>query len=218
MPATKNSGHFLCWSDFYFVPLWSKFQEKQKHMKKQIVLIAMAGLAVMSGCKEKKQTQDIIAPRVEAVKPSGPVRMQPYSDTRDVQWLGKEYKVEVSRVANDSLPLVKDETGQKFVDNSITVVVRRADGSVAISKKFTKADFESYVDPGYRKAGILEGLVFDKVDDTQLEFAASVSLPQTDEYIPLEVKIDNFGHVKIERDSDMDTSGTGEHDDDDEDV
>ena len=78
-------------------------------MKKQIVLIAMAGLAVMSGCKEKKQTQDIIAPRVEAVKPSGPVRMQPYSDTRDVQWLGKEYKVEVSRVANDSLPLVKDE-------------------------------------------------------------------------------------------------------------
>jgi hypothetical protein len=62
--------------------------------------------------------------------------------------------------------------------------------------------------------GILEGLVFDEVDDLQLEFAASVSLPQTDEYIPLEVKIDNMGNVKIERDSQMDTNGGGADDED----
>lgn len=179
-------------------------------MNRKLTLTLLAGLMLVAGCKEKKQTQDIIAPpKMEAAKPSGPVRMQPYSKTWSVQWLDKEYKVEINRTPNDSLPIVVDEAGYQFVDNSITLEVRRADGSVAISKTFTKANFDAYIDNNYRKAGILEGLVFDEVDGRCLEFAASVSLPQTDEYIPLEVKIDNFGNVKIERDSDMDTNGNG---------
>jgi hypothetical protein len=144
--------------------------------------------------------------------------MQPYNDTRNINWLGKTYRVEVSRTANDSLPMVKDETGQTFVDNRISVTVRRADGSVAISKTFTKASFDAYIDAHFRQDGILEGLVFDKADGERLEFAASVCLPQTDEYIPLKVTIDNFGNVSIEKDSEMDTSGTGEHDDDSDEV
>ena len=187
-------------------------------MNKHLTLTLLAVVTLLAGCKEKKQTENIIAPRLEVAKPSAPIRMQPYNDQRDVLWLGKSYKVEISRTASDSLPLVKDETGQQFVDNRITLVVRRTDGSVAISKAFTKATFESYIPANYRKSGILEGLVFDEVDHQNLEFAASVCLPQTDEYIPLEVKIDNFGNVRIELDSDMDTSGNGEHDDDDDDV
>ena len=184
-------------------------------MNKQTTILALAAMLALTGCKEKKQSQDIIAPRVEEVKPSGPVRMQPYNDQREVQWLGKIYKVEISRTPSDSLPKVKDETGQQFVDNRISLVIRRSDGSVAISKTFTKASFDAYIDAHYRKSGILEGLVFDEVDDQNLEFAASVSLPQTDEYIPLEVTIDNFGNVKIERDSQMDTNGADDDDDDD---
>jgi len=182
-------------------------------MNRQLTILALTAVVALTGCKEKKQTQDIIAPRVEVVKPSGPIRMQPYNDQREVQWLGKTYKVEVNRSPNDSLPMVTDETGQKFIDNRISLVVRRADGSVAIQKTFTKAAFESYIDAGYRKAGILEGLVFDEVDDQQLKFAASVCLPQTDEYIPLSVKIDNYGNVRIARDSQMDTNGGDEDED-----
>jgi len=178
-------------------------------MSGKVMMIALTAFTLLAGCKEKKQTQDIIAPPVEVKKPSAPVRMQSYNDQRDVAWLGKDYKVEIARMPSDSLPLVKDETGQRFVDNRITLVVRRADGSVAISKVFTKASFDAYIDPSYRRSGILEGLVFDEVDGQQLAFAASVSLPQTDEYIPLEVKIDNFGKVEIERDSQMDTNGSG---------
>ena len=174
-------------------------------MKQELTLVALAGLCLLAGCKEKKQTQDII----EAPKPQGPISMQSYSDTVAVDWLGKEYKVEVCRAACDSLPMVKDETGQKFVDNRITLRVLRADGSVAISKMFTKTAFTNYITDNFRKSGILEGFVFDKVDGQQLTFAASVCLPQTDEYIPLEVKVDNFGNVKIERDSQMDTNGSG---------
>lgn len=181
-------------------------------MNRQLTILALTAIVALTGCKEKKQTQDIIAPRIEVAKPSGPVRMQPYNVERDVPWLGKTYKVEINRSPNDSLPMVKDETGQKFVDNRITLVVRRADGSVAIQKSFTKATFEGYIDANFRKAGILEGLVFDEVDDQQLKFAASVCLPQTDEYIPLEVKIDNYGNVRIARDSQMDTNGDDEDD------
>jgi hypothetical protein len=190
-------------------------------MNRQLSLLALTGLVLLAGCKEKKQTQDIIAPRMETPKPQGPISMQSYNDSRNVQWLGKEYKVEINRVPKDSLPLVKDETGQQFVDNLITLCVYRADGSVAISKSFTKSTFEPYIDATYRKGGILEGLVFDKVDGQQLEFAASVSLPQTDEYIPLEVKIDNYGNVKVERDSQMDTNGddgTGDNGEEDDEV
>ena len=187
-------------------------------MKKQLTIVAIVGLAVLAGCKEKKQTQDIIAPRVEEAKPAGPIRMQPYNDQREIQWLGKIYKVEISRTPSDSLPKVKDETGQQFVDNRISLVVRRSDGSVAISKSFTKATFDAYIDARYRKEGILEGLVFDEVDEQNLDFAASVCLPQTDEYIPLEVTIDNYGNVKIERDSQMDTNGDNNDSNDDDDI
>ena len=179
-------------------------------MNRILTITLLATLTLVTGCKEKKQTQDIIAPpKMESAQPAGPTRMQPYSQTWTVQWLGKEYQVAISRTPNDSLPIVKDEAGYQFVDNSIMLEVRRADGSVAISKIFTKANFNAYIDNHYRKGGILEGLVFAEVDGQNLEFAASVSLPQTDEYIPLEVKVENFGNVKIERDSEMDTNGDG---------
>lgn len=177
---------------------------------KNTALVALVGLVLLAGCKEKKPAQDIIAPKVETPRPQAPIKMQAYQDSRDVEWLGKHYKVEWQREASDSLPMVKDETGQEFVDNVIMVTVRRQDGTVAINKRFTKRDFNEFIDATYQQHGILEGLVFDEVDGTQLEFAASVSLPQTDEYIPLEVKIDNFGAVKIELDTDMDTTGSGE--------
>jgi len=182
--------------------------------KNYIMLTAVAALTLLAGCKEKKQSVDIIATKVEAPKPTAPKRMQPYNDERDVQWLGKTYSVAISRTPSDSLPMVSDENGQKYVDNVIRLTVRRADGSVAISKTFLKTTFDSYLDDNYRRTGILEGFVFDEVDGSSLEFAASVSMPQSDdEYIPLDVKVDNYGNVTIKRDSQMDTSGTVDDDD-----
>ena len=152
-------------------------------MNKQIVIFTLAAMVSLGACKEKKQTEDIIAPKVEKAQPSGPISMQPYHDTRNVKWLDKDYTIDVQRHPDDSLRKV-------------------------------------FIGAKYRTSGILEGLVFDEVDGNHLEFAASVSLPQTDEYIPLEVKIDNFGKVTIELDSEMDTSGNeidDEVDDEDDD-
>jgi hypothetical protein len=88
--------------------------------------------------------------------------------------------------------------------------VIRQDGSVFFSRTFTKADFNDYLDEDYRATGILEGLVFDRVDGYQLIFAGSVCHPQTDEYIPLVITLSNFGDVTISRDTQMDTSGSEE--------
>ena len=176
---------------------------KESKMNKNLILALIAVPCLLASCGQKKQHDDIIVQQTETPKPQSPIRMQDYKDVKDVQWLGKQYQVEVSRTADDSLRMVKDENGQKFVDNRITLKVIRADGSEFCSKSFTKAAFEGCLDDDYRKTGILEGFVFDKAEGNQLYFAASVCHPQTDEYIPLVVTVSNFGEVGISRDQDL---------------
>jgi hypothetical protein len=165
---------------------------------------------MLAGCKQKKQSEDIIVRKTEAPKPQAPIRMQEYNQIKDIHWLDREYQVNIRRTADDSLRMVKDETGQKFVDNRIRLQVIRQDGSVFFSQSFTKATFSEYLDDDYRQTGILEGLVFDRVEGNYLLFAGSVSHPQTDEYIPLVIKVSNFGDVAISRDTQMDTNGSEE--------
>ena len=173
----------------------------------QLTAVVLTAL-IATSCGKKKQSNDIIVPSVETPKPQSPVRMQPYEQTTDVQWLGKEYQVTINRVSDGELPMVKDETGQQFIDNRITVRILRSDGSEFFSRVFTKSDFTAQLDDDYRATGILEGIVFDKTDGNNILFAGSVSHPQTDEYIPLVVSVTNFGEVSIRRDDQMDTSGS----------
>ena len=172
------------------------------------VSFLLALLIIPTGCKDKKQTEEIITSRKEVQKPKEPLKIQAYADKKDVQWVGRTYTVEWKRTPDESLPMVKDETGQKYVDNHVSIRIVRSDGSVFFQRSFTKTDFKAYLTDQYNREGILEGMVFDVVNGNQLEFAASVSLPQSeDEYIPLKVKVDNFGSVAIERDNQLDTNG-----------
>ena len=169
---------------------------------KSVLALAFVGL-ITTSCGKKKQHDDIIVQETEAPQPQAPIRMQDYKDIKDVQWLGKQYQIEVSRTACDSLAMVKDETGQQFVDNRIVLKVIRQDGSVFCTKTFTKSAFSACLNDDYRKTGILEGFVFDKAEGNQLFFAASVCHPQTDEYIPMVVTLSNFAEVGISKDQQM---------------
>ncbi len=82
----------------------------------------------------------------------------------------------------------------------------RADGSVFYNRKFTKANFLQYINEDYRDTGILEGIVFDKPDGDWLVFGASVGHPQTDEYIPLVIRLSRMGVLEIRQDTEMDTA------------
>ena len=169
---------------------------------KSVVALAFVGL-ITTSCGKKKQHDDIIVQETEVPQPQAPIRMQDYKDVKDVQWLGKQYQVEVTRTACDSLAMVKDETGQQFVDNRIVLKVIRQDGSVFCTKTFTKSAFSACLNDDYRKTGILEGFVFDKAEGNHLFFAASVCHPQTDEYIPMVVTLSNFAEVGISKDQQM---------------
>ena len=169
---------------------------------KSVVALAFVGL-ITTSCGKKKQHDDIIVQETEVPQPQAPIRMQDYKDVKDVQWLGKQYQVEVTRTASDSLAMVKDETGQQFVDNRIVLRVIRQDGTVFCTKTFTKSAFSACLNDDYRKTGILEGFVFDKAEGNHLFFAASVCHPQTDEYIPMVVTLSNFAEVGISKDQQM---------------
>ena len=187
-------------------------------MKKiYVFLMVLSAMVLLAACGEKKKSDNIIAPRVEKVTPKEPVKMQEYTDNRSVEWIGKTYHVAIHRQPNDSLPMVKDETGQKFVDNVFSLAVTRADGSVFFSRTFTKKDVVNYIDENYRKSGVFEGLVFDRVDGDNLILAASVGLPQTDEYIPLVIRLSRMGTLTIQRDTQMDTVPQDNQQEDDED-
>ena len=174
-------------------------------MKQLLSVVLLASMVVvLAACGGKKKSEDIIAPRIVKVQPKEPVRMQPYLDEKEVTWIGKKYFVAVSRQPSDSLPMVKDETGQKYVDNVFRLTVSRQDGSVFFSRTFTKKALTQYLDDDFNKTGVFEGLVFDKAEGDCLIFGASVGHPQSDEYIPLVFTLSRMGDLSIKRDTQMD--------------
>ena len=176
-------------------------------MKQTVSMLLLAGMVIMlSACGGKKKSEDIIAPRIVKVQPKEPIRMQPYLDERKVEWIGKTYFVTVSRQPSDSLPLVKDETGQKYVDNVFRLTVSRQDGSVFFSRTFTKKAMAQYLDDDFNKTGVFEGIVFDRAEGDNLFFGASVGHPQSDEYIPLVFRLTRMGELTIKRDTQMDST------------
>lgn len=176
-------------------------------MRKLQTAVALLALVLVAGaCGQKKKSEDIITQRVVKAAPKEPISMQEYVDERDIDWIGKKYHVAIHRHAADSLPMVKDESGQQFIDNVFNIAVTREDGSVFYSKKFTKAMVASYLDTDFRTTGIFEGLVFDRVDGDWIVFGASVGHPQTDEYIPLVIRLSRMGQLEIRRDTQLDTS------------
>ena len=175
-------------------------------MKQLLPIIAVILLVgTIASCSSKKQREDIITTKYEKPAPQGPIRTDDYKDTTQFRWLDRDYTCTIERMADDSLPMVKDETGQQFVDNRVRVVITRADGSKFFDKEFTKVSFDSYINEDYRKTGILEGFVFDRVKNSEVRFACSVSRPQSDEFIPLILSVNRMGNIDIKQDTRIDT-------------
>lgn len=173
--------------------------------------VALALLSLLTGCKEKKHTRTIIATKPVKEVSQAPVRSQEYTQEADFALSGSALHCTIHRQPADSLKKVKDESGQLFVDNEVSLSLTRKDGSVFLKRTFTKASFDECLDDDFRKRGILMGFVFEKVEDNRAYFAASVSHPLADdEYIPIRVTITPQGGVTIERDTQMDTNGEEE--------
>ena len=168
----------------------------------------MAGAFV--SCKEKQPSPDIIITKpMEKAKPKTTQKMGDYEQTIEVAWVGAKYNVAVARKADTSLPIVDDGAGNKYYDNKISVRIIRQDGSEFFNRTFSKQDFLSYVDDIYKKNSALLGIVLDKAEGDYVWFAASVGSPDrnSDEYVPLVMKVSRFGDVSISKDVQLDTVG-----------
>lgn len=175
-----------------------------------IALLTMAMLTLVA-CSKKKEPTIIITKKPQVVKPSKPQKMGDYSQKRTVSWLGSEYTVVSTLKADPDLPLAADGNTRYF-DNRITLEILRKDGTSFFKRSFQKEDFHQYVDDIYYKHGALLGIVLVKADGNLLYFAASVGNPDksSDEYVPLVVKVDNFGNVSIAKDTQLDTGAEEE--------
>lgn len=178
-------------------------------MPKKLTLTCAALLLLATSCKENKadKEKDIIVPAPKQEVRKGPKQMAQTRQETKKQWEGTEYNICILRQADKSIPLVKDESGQEYYDNRIKVEIKRADGSVFFSHEYLKTDFESHLNPSDRIPTIaLLGIVFDKIENNRLVFAASIGSPDvlSDEYIPFTLTISSEGTVTIKQDTKVD--------------
>lgn len=183
---------------------------KQSYYRMGLAMMMVGGLTLFSSCKDdkKKAEGDIIAPKPVVVKKKSTQKVGDYSQKREVDWLGAHYIISMERKADESLPLVADEQGNKYFDNCITVEIKRADGSLFFKRTFVKTDFAKCLSNIYGRNGALLGVVFNEVKDNNLYFAASVGSPDimSDSFVPIVVKISRTGAMSIYEDTQLDTS------------
>lgn len=176
-------------------------------MRKTLAYLgAILLLALSFGCHKKQPSTDIITSKPVKRVENKVLKVGDYNQSMNVDWLGKSYQIEVSRQADSSLPIVKDDGGNKYYDNKISLKVLREDGSEFFSHTFTKKDFSGFIDETYKEHNVLLGIVFDDCKEGSLCFAASVGAPDmtSDEYIPFIITLSKSGQMSISRDTRLD--------------
>lgn len=153
---------------------------------------------LLSACSSQKKGDgaDIQVLMKDSVDASGLQRMQVSDIKTTFTYKGKDYQSNVVRRPDDSLPIVINEQGEKFVDNRITLRITSGGKSV-VDKVFTKENFASLVDAKFLKHSILEGLVYDKTTPKGIVYAASICYPQTNLYIPLSLTVTPDGKISM---------------------
>lgn len=195
--------------------------KRMKNIKKGIYAAAllMGCLCALSSCEsKKKENKNIITTKPVTKVKKGIQSMSDYTQSRVIEWLNNSYTVSTERKADTSLPLCKDEQGNEYYDNRITVTITRKDGSLFFKRTFTKTDFAQYAKGNYGREGALLGVVFNTIKDDVLLFAASVGSPDnmSDNFVPIVVCISRTGAVSMSEDTAIDTGTDAPIDDDDD--
>ena len=177
--------------------------KRMKNIKKGIYAAAllMGCLCALSSCEsKKKENKNIITTKPVTKVKKGIQSMSDYAQSRVIEWLGNSYTVSTERKADTSLPLCKDEQGNEYYDNRITVSITRKDGSVFFKRTFTKTDFAQYAKGSYGRDGALLGVVFNTIKNDALLFAASVGSPDnmSDNFVPIVVRISRTGALWLQ--------------------
>lgn len=175
------------------------------------VFLVLVGLAFLTGCNHKKKLQDVTNSEMRSAyqltedHKSGVIRMDSSERKGSVNLNGTDFKYVITRTPDDALPKASDDEGNSYVDNRIILNITAGDRPF-FSHTFLKSDFNNMIDSSFVKKGILEGLVFDKVKNGNLNFSVSIAYPQTDMYESLMIEVTPTGGMSIKKDESMDGS------------
>lgn len=178
-------------------------------MKKLTVLFLLSGFFALgnplSSCSsgtDKTKTTNADSLRILMKATAGSkenaIHMPQSEVTNHIQFQGKTCEIQVSRIPDESLPIIQNEQGDKFIDNRITIRIN-SQGQPILNQSFTKANFSSILNGRFLKEAILEGIVYDTIDSDHILFAASVSYPESDLYVPIRLSVKSNGKISIEK-------------------
>ena len=168
-------------------------------MKKKRLLYICLLASVLCSCNEKKGSADEQA-TTSAEQQASVHRMKDYDLTDSVTLGSHLFVYSIHREADDSLKVVVDENGDKYVDNYYDLTILR-DGAKFFSRRFTKLSFGSQLDDSFRKNGILDGFRFMSAKEGKLTFGVCVSFPESDMSEPFVLTIGPDGSFTLEPDT-----------------
>ena len=176
--------------------------QKKELMKRYLYYIGVCLL--LTGCggnlsvNKEGNTQYVNSQPADDETLKDPIFMQDSDISVPITVGSRAFQSNVVRKPDRSLPMVSNEQGQLYVDNIITLTLREGNHLV-VRRDFTKKDFVGFLDTGFQQHAILEGLVFDKEENGQLLYAASVAYPESDLYVPFQIRITTSGIVSISK-------------------
>lgn len=172
-------------------------------MKKVLFPLLMLVLA-MSACQQNNQTVST-TPANDSIKTESKdiLHRLPTLHVEDTITSGKNvYAIQIHRQACDSLGIVIDDMGYRYVDNLLKVSVKK-NGSTLFSRTFKKANFLHLLDTEFAKHSILDGCRFLQVHEGMVSFSLAVSYPDSDMSRPLMLNIGPDGSYTITKIDDL---------------
>jgi len=158
-------------------------------------------LLTLLACKGKKtQDTEIIKTDYVAPKPTAPKTSSVDAVTDEVEWIeGRHYLVTIRGRADNTLPMVQDENGQKYIDNSVTIDVKRADSTTFFNHTYTTGAFAHWLSRDYQEKAILTGINLLGPDGNVMKFVVSLNYPESsdDESLDLLLQVDNMGNEDV---------------------
>lgn len=119
------------------------------------------------------------------------------------------YSWVIHREASDSLGIVTDEMGYRFVDNLLKISVRK-NGSPLFSRTFKKADFRHLLPADFARQSILDGCRFMQIHEGMVTFSLAVSYPESDMSRPFKLNIGPDGSYVVVKNDDLEEEYTSD--------
>lgn len=149
----------------------------------------------LSSNKEQENVRILMK---DSIENSSPQKM-PISESKiKLTYKEKEYVSTIIRQPDEKQPIVRNQQGDTFIDNNITLHLTQANETV-INRTFTKTDFASLINARFMEYAILEGLIYDKTTTEGFIYIASISYPQSDLYVPIKLTITTNGSIRMEK-------------------